>query len=250
MTVGALTPTMSERLHWRNRPDGNPLMYQSRRDLLFFHWKVDPVQVQRTLPPGLTVDTYNDLAYVGIVPFMVCDARPRGLPAVGFVSDFLELNIRTYVVDRTGAPGIWYYALDCDQPPAVWGARMLYSLNYRHAQLKHTIAAPRSISYAHHLQVAERSALLTCAVGHESKAPAQGTLDFFLLERYLLFSVSGEVVHRTQIHHAPYPMVDATMQTCQSNLLAEFGFDVNESVPDHVRASPGVDVEVFALDER
>ncbi len=52
-----------------------------------------------------------------------------------WVSDFLELNVRTYVKDERGVPGVWFYSLSCNQPMAVWLARRFFHLNYVHAKM-------------------------------------------------------------------------------------------------------------------
>jgi uncharacterized protein len=80
-------------------------------DLLFLHWRVSAAAVQATLPAGLFVDTYHDQAYVGIVPFFMERVRPVYLPPVPWLSWFLELNVRTYVRDASGTPGVWFYSL-------------------------------------------------------------------------------------------------------------------------------------------
>ena len=56
------------------------IMNQVWHDLLFAHWPVaaDPVRV--TLPPGLVLDTYDGVAWVGVVPFWMSDVRPRLCP--------------------------------------------------------------------------------------------------------------------------------------------------------------------------
>src|SRR5690606_19660805 len=103
--------------------------------LLFAHWHVDPALVQATLPTGLYVDTYEGHAYLGIVPFAMERVRPARLPALPWFSSFLELNVRTYVHDADGRPGVWFYSLDCNQPLAVTYARWRYHLPYQHARM-------------------------------------------------------------------------------------------------------------------
>ncbi len=56
-------------------------MYQRWDDLLFLHWSYDPSAIQSTLPRGLTVDTFEGKAYIGIVPFFMRDVRPSLLPS-------------------------------------------------------------------------------------------------------------------------------------------------------------------------
>ncbi len=84
-------------------------MYQKWRELLFVHWTFDPDEIQATLPPGLRVDTFEGRAYVGVVPFYMRDIRPRFCPPLPWISDFLELNLRTYVFEESsGTPGVWF----------------------------------------------------------------------------------------------------------------------------------------------
>jgi hypothetical protein len=75
--------------------------------------------IQATLPEGLFVDTFGGTAYLGIVPFFMRNIRPRCLPAVPGISNFMELNLRTCVFDRSGVPGVWFYSLDANQWLAV-----------------------------------------------------------------------------------------------------------------------------------
>lgn len=45
--------------------------------LTFLHWDYDPDIVQRLLPEGLVVDTFDDRAWVGLVPFLMEVRPPR-----------------------------------------------------------------------------------------------------------------------------------------------------------------------------
>jgi hypothetical protein len=103
--------------------------------LLFLHWAVSAARVQRTLPAGLTVDTFEGHAYLGIIPFFMRRVRLRGLPPVPGLSAFQELNVRTYVYDKEGVPGVWFYSLSCNQPLAVAAARLFTGLNYMTAKM-------------------------------------------------------------------------------------------------------------------
>ena len=112
-------PTAAQRLAARERPQGFPVMRQRWSGLLFLHWPVEISLIQKRLPPGLHVDTFDGQAWLGVVPFFMQRVRPIGLPPVPWLSWFLELNVRTYVHDDAGNPGVWFFSLDCDQPVAV-----------------------------------------------------------------------------------------------------------------------------------
>ncbi len=80
-------------------------------------------------PDGLTVDTFDGAAWVGLVPFFMRAHTPgdRGAP---WASNFCETNVRTYAIDRDGRPGIWFLSLDAARLGAVAVARASYRLPY------------------------------------------------------------------------------------------------------------------------
>jgi uncharacterized protein len=238
-------PRLEQRLACRERPHGQPVMYHRWRELLFVHWVVPSESIQRTLPPGLTVDTWEGKAYVGIVPFFMRRVRPRGIPPLPWVSNFLEMNVRTYVHDVHGNPGVWFYSLDCNQPITVWGARNLLSLPYFNAQMSAPRVVDGLVDYQSRRRTGELEARFRYGFHGEERLADPESLDFFLIERYLLFSFHRDRVHRAQVHHAPYRLSDATLPEFSIEGVSSAGVDYRQA-PVHLIGSPGVDVEVFA----
>src|SRR3990170_8771136 len=94
---------------------------QTWHDLLFAHWPVDPRQLQSKVPGAFPIDLFEGDAWVGIVPFRMTNVAPRGVPSLPWISEFPELNVRTYVrVDDR--PGIYFFSLDAGSALAVWTA--------------------------------------------------------------------------------------------------------------------------------
>ena len=52
--------------------------------------------------------------------------------------DFWEINLRTYVLDKAGNRGVWFYSLDSSDLFGVFGARLLYGLRYNFARIYRT----------------------------------------------------------------------------------------------------------------
>jgi uncharacterized protein YqjF (DUF2071 family) len=75
-------------------------------------------------------------AWVGVVPFRMDRIRPYCLPPVPWLSWFLELNVRTYVHDDEGNPGVWFHSLDTNRWPAYKIARTAFKLPYHHAAMQ------------------------------------------------------------------------------------------------------------------
>lgn len=92
-------------------------------------WPYEPDVVQALLPTSLQVDVIDGAAWVGLIPFHMT-VRPPSLPAVPWVSRFLETNVRTDVRDHPGRSGIWFFSLDASRLGAVLVARSTYHLPY------------------------------------------------------------------------------------------------------------------------
>jgi len=225
-------------------------MYQEWRDLLFLHWEYPAAAIQETLPDGLFVDTFGGKAYLGVVPFFMRNIRPRFLPAVPGLSNFMELNLRTYVYGRDGVPGVWFYSLDANQSLAVKIARRFFHLPYEHAWMKSSRAANGGIRYeSARIDGRARSAPCTFeyAPGEALPEPAAGSLEFFLVERYRLYSSAPDGLLRGAVWHKPYPLSRAGVTAWDEQLLALNGFAPTGRPPDHTLLSRGVDVAIFAI---
>ena len=96
----------------------HPIMAQRWERLTFVHWSFDPPAVQRLVPEWLQVETFDGAAWVGVVPFFMRVATAHG-HSVSWVSHFCETNVRTYVRDREGRSGIWFFSLDAARLGAV-----------------------------------------------------------------------------------------------------------------------------------
>lgn len=247
-------PALSARLAVRERPQNRrPVMYQKWRDLLFLHWEYKAQEIQKTLPPGLHVDTFNGRAYLGVVPFFMKDVRPRFFPSVPGISNFMEVNVRTYVYNEQGVAGVWFYSLDAHQWLAVKIARTFFKLPYFYAEMKSSQDSPGGPVIYESWRRGTARALSSrfCYRGRGIPRRAEpGTLEFFLVERYIFFAYD----HRQRrllagrVYHAPYSILEAEVTAWDDHLFELDGLKKSGRSPDHALMSPGVDVDAFALE--
>ena len=223
-------------------------MLQRWEQLLFLHWRYDPALIQALLPPGLHVDLWGDTAWVGLVPLFMREIRPRFVPAVPALSDFLELNLRTYVYDANGRPGLYFFSLDCDQPIAVEAARRLLHLRYEHAAMTANVGAGGWIDFTAQRQAVRSGAWFRYRRFGPGSVAGQDSLEFFLIERYRLFATdaAGERLHSIRVCHAPYRIRAAEVTAWSDVALRQAGLPQPTRDPDHVCAAEPVDVETFA----
>lgn len=241
-------PTSSARLAARSYPaDLAPLMDQKWRNLLFLHWAYDPQTIQKTLPKGLTVDTFEGKAYVAVTPFFMEGVKPKFFPSIPGLSQFLEVNVRTYVYDEAGVPGVWFYSLDANQMLAVQMARQFFLLPYRYAKIDASIQPEGVIDYICRPTDSSIQAHFMYKGKGQTFLAEPETLEFFLVERYVLFASQEERLAVGRIHHDPYPLNNVELERWDSQLLALAGLPDPKRAPDHVLFSSGVDVEIFNL---
>src|SRR5882757_4330843 len=125
------------------------VMTQRWHDLLFAHWAMDAESVRPLLPAPLRpfLDTFDGKAWVGVIPFWMSRVKVRGLPAVPGLSTFAEMNVRTYVTVN-GKPGVYFFSLDAENLPAVYAARMGFSLAYFYAKMSVTVNFEDAVQYS------------------------------------------------------------------------------------------------------
>lgn len=246
---------MIDRMSPTNRPLQTVVMRQNWWDLLFLHWPVSPDVLRPVVPQKLELDLFEGAAYVGLVPFTMTGVRPTGLPAVWGVSSFHETNVRTYVHYRGRDPGVWFFSLDAANSIAVRLARSLFHLPYHRASmfLEHQPTQepnqPATILYAGvrawPKPLPASYAIRATPIG--AVGPAQsGTLEHFLVERYILYALHNTRLYKGSVHHTPYPVQSATLHSLDETLLAAAGIE-RPRISPLAHFAAGVKVEVFGL---
>ena len=238
-----------QRLAARERPDGSPVMYQSWGDLLFMHWQVPADALRRLIPARLEIDTFDGDAWVGVTPFTLWGVRPVFTPPLPFVSEFHEINVRTYV-HLGGVPGVWFFSLDANSAVAVAAARALFRLPYFAAEISREHGGDTTVFMSRREGESAPAAYFgaTWKTADELPEAEPGSLDFFLVERYCLYTADGGKVYRARIHHRPWPLREVRVETYRSGMVEAAGLGTPAGEPLVHHGGP-VDVEVWPLEE-
>jgi uncharacterized protein len=212
-------------------PAGPWVLYMSWHDLLFMHWPVHEEALRSLIPSALHLDTFDGSAWLSVTPFRMTGVRPRFLPSVPPLSNFPELNVRTYVT-AGDKPGIWFFSLDAGNPVAVRLARSTFHLPYLDAEMSCAVVGDevhyRSVRTHGGAPGAEFAARYR-SVGEPSET-RPGTLENFLTERYCLCAADAAGhVYRGDIHHHPWLLQPAEAEVEKLTMAEQIGVALPET---------------------
>lgn len=227
-----------------------PLFLADWTGVCFVHYQLDPGELQPRVP--FELDLYDGNAYVSLVAFTQRRLRPRAGARLGElllapIANHPFLNVRTYV-RHSGLPGIYFM---CEWIPnrlaAVLGPP-LYGLPYRPARLRYRYDRPAGT--IHH-QIKAGDALTFDAIVEQGAAPLRpaesGSLDHFLIERYVAFTCHRGRLKCFRVRHDPWPQQRIAVRMRQTDLLDRTGVPLARMTPVGANYSPGVnDVSLSA----
>ena len=235
-----------DRLTIRQRPQGMPLMEHHWGKLLFMHWPISVRQLRPLIPERLTIDTFDGSAWIGITPFTLWDVRLSFTPPIPWLSDFHELNVRTYV-HLDGVPGVWFLSLNTNSMTTVIGARSLFHLPYFNATID-LEQEGKSIDYDLERNQDEAQFHATWVIGRDLLEAEPDSLEFFLVERYCLYSTDGDHLYRSRIHHRPWPLKQAELSSFDSTMIESDGLKTPSADP-LLHYAEALEVGIWPLEE-
>lgn len=237
--------------------DRRPVLRQRWCELAYFHWRYDPDAVQRLLPPGVTVDTFDGSAWVGLIPFTMRDVAIGPTPAVPWLGTFIEINVRTYVVDPLGRRAVWFFSLDVPRLAIVGVARTAFALPYCWSAADHSVVEPRDADGpdgAQHRYTMRRrwpgarpgrrpSADIRFTVGGRIPEAEETELDHFLSARWALVTTRGEQPLYGRVHHERWPLHRIDGHDVRQDVVEAAGLPSPEG-PIHALYAPEVHVRI------
>jgi len=228
---------------------GWPLFYQRWDDLLFINFPFPAEPLEALLPEGLRLDTHQGRAWVTVTPFTISWVRPPLVPPLPLITRAFEVNVRTYV-ERDGIRGVWFLSLDANSIVTVAAARLTASLPYYYARIRYD--GPED---DRHFEASRTSLQRTAArfvarwaLGVERSTPAEGSLEAFLAERYVLYVVNRGTLRRGRIAHQRWVLRSADLIGMESTLFEAMGVAAPTAAPLIFAQAEGFEVAVLPLE--
>lgn len=214
-------------------PAGRPWQfYQEWNQTLFLHWAVEPEVLRPFVPAPLELDLFDGKAWVSLVAFYMDRVHPRGLPVFPPLSNFLELNVRTYTRGQE-LGGVYFLSLEASKRVPAWLARRLSGLPYRYSILGHLPGH----YYSRNIPAGD---LFSARYQYADSPHEKSDLEIFLTERYGLFHASGTGFKRFAVHHIPWELRAVELE--QLEVAYPLYADLLQGPPQSMQYAPGVQV--------
>jgi uncharacterized protein len=250
-------PAVIDRISPTRRPSARTAGYQRWRNLLFLHWRISPAEASASVPDWLSVDTFEGSAWIGLVLFSMSGVRPWWSPSIPGISAFPETNVRTYVHLDGSDPGVWFLSLDAGGSLGARLGRSKWGLPYHHSKMRVRRQStqiryecdrlwPGRMGVGGRVEAEIGDVFAGLHRGVDLGHAVPGSLEHFLIERYVLYVQKDEHLLCGRVHHRPYSLREAKLTYSEQSFLTDLGLHF-ERPPDHVAFSEGVSVEVFPL---
>ncbi|MFD2562609.1 YqjF family protein [Aquimarina rubra] len=214
--------------------------YQEWNKAIFLHWKVDDNELRKFVPKELEIDMYEGSPWVSLVAFSMEKIRPKNLPYFDPISNFGEINIRTYI--KSGKKtGVYFLSIEGGKKLSCMIAKKISELPYRYSKMKRKSGIYTSTNNQY-----EDSLKIEYHPGKEQNTKSD--LDIWLTERYALFQDSKEFINEYEIHHPEWSLQDIEIK----NLLVKYPrFEtLLKNNPDKMCYSKGVQVLAWGMDKK
>lgn len=185
-----------------------PPLHMRWERVCFLNWPCPAALLAAALPPGLEPDRHGGQAYLEVVALRIAGFVPVGWPQAAALRPFAELNLRAPVRGPQG-PGVWFFSLDAAHAPAATLARAITGLPYRPARVGLFERGGAHAFLSRHSRFAFAGAY--APRGGPFRA-VPGSLEYFLTERYRLYSVHGGRLLSAPVRHEPWPLHRGTAE--------------------------------------
>ena len=213
--------------------------YQEWHDTVFLHWKVPKKLLEEYIPEGLELDIIDNIAWVSLAAFEVKNMRLRNLPSLPYVSNFHEINIRTYVI-KDGIPGIYLFSIETDKWIEVLLTRLFIGLPYQKASIQRTQNRlwSENKSLAQHLDI---------SFGGSGSLIDKTATDLWLTERHSLYEKNNENIYRFDIHHKEWELKNLdTKITSIKYYAGKYALNI---YPDKIQYSKKIEVVLWGREK-
>lgn len=206
--------------------------YQEWNKAIFLHWEVEPADVQTFLPDSVTLDTINGKAWVSLVAFNMNHIGVRMLPKMPHISDFYEINIRTYIKCKNKS-SVYFLSMEGSKRSSCKILKAISKFPYEYSKMKRT-------DYSYESKNSNQNNSFDLIYRTKKESSKKDHIDRWLTERYAVFQEHKNKLIEYDVHHLEWPLKEISTNSLKID-YPKFNHLINKP-PDRMHYSEGVKV--------
>lgn len=223
--------SQTEHRPWK-LPTENWKFYQEWNNAIFLHWQVELNELIKFVPKELEIDLFDGKPWISLVAFTMEKIRPKNLPAFPPISNFDEINIRTYIKFNNKS-GVYFLSIEGGKLASCKIAKGISELPYRYSKIQRLNGIYKSKNKKLNDQ-------LNIEFDLSKVQTKKNELDKWLTERYALFQDAENCINEFDIHHLEWPTQEIKIKKLEVN-YPRFSNLINNK-PNLTHYSNGVQV--------
>jgi uncharacterized protein YqjF (DUF2071 family) len=222
--------------------------------LAMLNYEIDPAILQRRVPRGTELDSWNGKSMVSVVGFMFLETRVLGIK-IPFHVRFEEVNLRFYVrrkAEDGWRRGVVFIKEIVPRRAIAIGARIFYNENYIARRMRHRVELDESTVERGVVEYGWRTGGRWNRLRAETAGAARPLIDGseaeFITEHYWGYAVQrdgGTVEY--QVEHPRWLVWEATEREFACDVRAVYGAEFAETLttrPSSAFVALGSDITV------
>lgn len=220
------------------------------------NYEVDPACLQKYVPSGTELDSFDGKTYVSLVGFRFCSTKLLGTIPIPFHTEFEEINLRFYVRRSIGGEtrrGVVFIAEIVPKRAIAFTARLFYNENYVRRPMAHRVFSKgSSVEAEYSWRAGNQWCRLQAHTGGSPSLPTEGSLEQFITEHYWGYSrqPNGGTVEY-HVSHVPWKVWNASHAEFSGDARDLYGEELSQlltKTPASAFIADGSPIEVLRGD--
>ncbi|MBG6110182.1 uncharacterized protein YqjF (DUF2071 family) [Flavobacterium sp. CG_9.10] len=220
-------------------------------NIVMANYEISTAILSKYLPKGVTIDLYNDKAYVSLVGFMFKNTKIFNVPIYRF-GTFEEINLRFYVSRKVGNKtrrGVVFINETVPYKAVAWLANALYKEHYTTIPTRHSwdfAKEQKEIKYEWLVNKKWNSIALSALKA--KKIMEKNSFESFIFEHYYGYTkFNNTITEEYQIAHPSWLINEIVAYKIDCDFETMYGKDfaiLDKTQPESIFLAEGSAIEI------
>jgi uncharacterized protein YqjF (DUF2071 family) len=220
-------------------------------NIIMANYEIDPELLLPFLPKGVSIDLFNDKAYVSLVGFMFKNTKLFNIP-IPFFGSFEEINLRFYVKRNDGnftKRGVVFINETIPYKIVAWIANNLYNEHYTVVPTKHQVFINNQQKHIKFEWFLKKWNSISVDYDSHLEQIKENSFEQFIYEHYYGYTkINEHTTKQYQLKHPSWEIHNVIDYKINCDFEAMYGKSfaiLSQTQPTNVFIAKGSDVSIF-----